>query len=221
MGRFKNMIVGHADEPIDDILFNPNNWRIHTKEQEEALEGVYEEVGTVQRVIINLRTSPEWGESQNVKTLVDGHERVKLFAKNGETTIPALYVDLNPQEELIILGTLDPLGAMAATDREKWKELREQIETENERLNKMFEDFSFGFSGSEDYAVDFDSVDNLAEYDTPETSLRAIIEFEDEDEEAEFYSRVGIEDYKGKVRYKYTDLKFGDEDGEESEEDAG
>ena len=137
--RYRNLIVGDGDEPVDEVLFNENNWRIHTLEQQESLEGVFEDVGVVQRVIINLRTSPEWGGSQNVHTLVDRHARVKIFAQHHEPTIPALYIDATPREEALILATLDPIGGMAVTDKEKLDALFEMVETENERVLKMLE----------------------------------------------------------------------------------
>ena len=213
---YRNLIVGQGDEPIDSILFNENNWRVHPFEQQEALEGIFEDVGVVQRIIINLRTSPDWGESQNVRTLVDGHARVKIFAQHNEKTIPALYIDATPREESLILASLDPIGGMAVADREKLSELLSSLETENEHLNEMFTKMSGEY---EDYAVDYDKVDDLDEYDEPDTSLRVIIEFDDEQQEDEFYARVGIEHHDGKVRYKYSELKFGDEP--EAEEDAG
>ena len=219
---YRNLIVGQGDEPVDSILFNQNNWRVHPFEQQEALEGIFEDVGVVQRIIINLRTSPEWGASQNVKTLVDGHARVKIFAQHEEPTIPALYIDANPREEALILASLDPIGGMAVTDREKLSSLLTSLQTENENLNEMFTKMSGQY---EDYAVDYDKVENLEDYDEPEISLRVIIEFEDEEEEDAFYERVGIKSHDGKVRYKYSELNFGDEEetgeDEEDDEDVG
>lgn len=211
---YRNLIVGEGDEPLDEILFNENNWRVHPFEQQEALEGIFEDVGVVQRIIINLRSSPEWGESQNVKTLVDGHARVKIFSQHEEPTIPALYIDATPREEALILASLDPIGGMAVTDREKLSSLLSGIETENAQLTELFTTMAGQY---ENYAVDYDTVKDLDDYEAPDTSLRAIIEFEDEEDE--FYERVGVKNHEGKVRYKYAELKFGDEP--EAEEDVG
>jgi len=49
--------------------------------------------------------------------------RVTLSARNGEQTVPVTYVDLDPEEEDYVLATLDPLGALAATDQDKLLEL--------------------------------------------------------------------------------------------------
>ena len=139
MPNYKNLIVGEGDEPIDDILFNESNWRIHPKEQQDALAGVFEEVGTAQRIIINLRTSPEWGESQNVKTLVDGHARVLIFKRHEEVTIPSLYIDATPNEEAIILSTFDPIGAMAATDKQKLEDVLNTVESDNDQMKDLID----------------------------------------------------------------------------------
>ena len=140
--KYENLIVGQGDEPLDEINSNESNWRIHEEEQMDALEGTYEEVGTVQRVIINLRTSPDWGDSQNVKTLVDGHARVELFRKNGETTIPALYIDVSPQQEALVLASLDPITGMATTDKQKLDDLFSTIDSENEKVLRMMDEIA-------------------------------------------------------------------------------
>ena len=70
LGKIKNRIIGSGEEQLDQIMFNPRNWRIHPLSQQDALKGVLEEVGWVQEVIINKRTGH----------LVDGH----LFSQGTE-----------------------------------------------------------------------------------------------------------------------------------------
>ena len=120
--KIKNRIVGSGIEKLDEILFNPRNWRIHPLNQQNALNGVLDEVGWVQEVIVNQRTG----------NLVDGHLRCQLAARNGETEIPVKYVDLSEDEEALILATIDPIAGMAATDKEKLDELINDIQTEDE-----------------------------------------------------------------------------------------
>lgn len=126
---WKNRIIGHGDEPLDEILFNPANWRIHPKAQQEALEGVLSQVGFVQDVIINKQTGH----------LVDGHLRCQVAARNGEKTIPAVYVDLTPEEESLILATIDPLSAMAATDKQKLDDLLHAVQSDDARVQTLME----------------------------------------------------------------------------------
>ena len=132
MTEYKNRIIGSGEEPLDQILFNPRNWRVHPLNQQNALKGVLEEVGWVQEVIINQRTGH----------LVDGHLRCQLAAREGAKTIPVKYVDLSEDEEALVLSTLDPIAAMAVTDKAKLDELFASIESENADVLKMLDDIA-------------------------------------------------------------------------------
>lgn len=127
MAKIKNRIVGSGEEQLDQIMFNPRNWRIHPLSQQDALKGVLEEVGWVQQVIVNKRTG----------NLIDGHLRCQLAAREGAKTIPVVYVDVSEDEEALVLATLDPIGAMAATDKQKLDELFHDINSDNENVQKM------------------------------------------------------------------------------------
>jgi hypothetical protein len=126
---YENRIIGSGEEKLDQILFNPKNWRKHPKYQQEALQGVLEKIGWVQQVIINKRTG----------CLVDGHLRVQLAAREGNETIPVLYIDISEEEEDLVLASLDPIGKMAETDKEKLAELHSGIETDSERIKNFLE----------------------------------------------------------------------------------
>jgi len=132
LGKIQNRIVGSGEESLDQIQFNPRNWRVHPLNQQNALKGVLEEVGWVQEVIINKRTG----------NLVDGHLRCQLAAREGAKTIPVKYVDLSEDEEALVLSTLDPIAAMAVTDKAKLDDLFASIETENADVLKMLDDIA-------------------------------------------------------------------------------
>ena len=127
LGKIKNRIIGSGEEQLDQIMFNPRNWRIHPLSQQDALKGVLEEVGWVQQVIVIKRTG----------NLIDGHLRCQLAAREGTQTIPVVYVDVSEDEEALVLATLDPIGAMAATDKQKLDELFADIQSDNENIQKM------------------------------------------------------------------------------------
>lgn len=122
--EIKNRIVGNGEEPLDQIMFNPRNWRIHPKAQQKALRSILKEVGYVKEVIINQRTG----------NLLDGHLRCQIAAREGNTTIPVTYVDLSQDEENLMLATLDLSGTMAASDKMQLESLFQDIETENDDL---------------------------------------------------------------------------------------
>ena len=111
--QWRNRIVGHGTEAPDQLLANPANWRIHPIAQRNALAAVLDSVGWVQGVIVN-RTSGH---------VVDGHLRVALALSRDEPTLPVAYVELSADDEAIVLASLDPLAAMAGTDKEKLGEL--------------------------------------------------------------------------------------------------
>lgn len=127
MSEIKNRIIGSGIVPLDQILFNPRNWRVHPLNQQNALKGVLEEVGWVQEVIINQRTGH----------LVDGHLRCQLAAREGAKDIPVKYVDLSEDEEALVLATIDPIAAMAVTDKQKLDELFRDIQSDNENVQRM------------------------------------------------------------------------------------
>lgn len=79
-----NRIVGAGEEPPDQLLANPRNWRVHPKGQQDALAGALDEVGWVTGVIVNRRSG----------CVVDGHLRVSLAISRGEVSVPVQYVDL-------------------------------------------------------------------------------------------------------------------------------
>ena len=130
--KYQNRITGTGDEPLDGILFNPRNWRIHPLNQQNALKGVLEEVGWVQQVIVNQRTG----------NLIDGHLRCQLAAREGNTTIPVTYVDLSEDEEVLVLSTLDPIAGMAVTDKEKLDDLFSQFHSDNENVQKFISEIA-------------------------------------------------------------------------------
>jgi ParB-like chromosome segregation protein Spo0J len=129
---WRNRIVRTGMAPVDEIQFNAKNWRIHPKPQQDALAGVISEVGVVQQVLINDRTG----------NLIDGHLRVTLADRKGEQTVPAVWVDLDEAEEALVLATLDPLSAMAATDAEQLDALLQEVSTGDAAVQAMLADLA-------------------------------------------------------------------------------
>lgn len=140
--RFRSRIIGEGDEAPDQLLANPSNFRIHPGDQAQALAGALGELGWVTRVVVNKRSGH----------VVDGHLRVKLALQRGEATVPVTYVDLSDEEERLALATLDPIAAMAGTDKALLEELLGGIETEDAALAEFLAglrpDGETGSSGS-------------------------------------------------------------------------
>jgi hypothetical protein len=145
----KNRIIGHGEEAPDQLLANPDNWRIHPKAQQAALAGVLGEVGWVQSVIVNQRTGH----------LVDGHMRVSLAIRDGVTSVPVTYVDLSPEEEALILATLDPISGMAVTDSDQLAALLADVSPSSADVQAMLDEMSVNSGVS---APDFSALADLA-----------------------------------------------------------
>jgi hypothetical protein len=124
---WESKIVGYGDEAPDQLLANPNNWRVHGKFQQDALQGALNEVGWVAPVIVNRTTGH----------LVDGHLRVAQAISNDEPTVPVCYVELSEEEEAKTLATFDPIGALASTDQQMLSALVDTVLIDNDALNRV------------------------------------------------------------------------------------
>jgi hypothetical protein len=103
---WQSRIQRHDNVDPNTLLENPANWRIHPQHQQQQLETLLDHVGWVRHVIVNDQTGH----------LVDGHLRVRMAQAKGEPSVPVVYVDLTPEEEHLILASLDPIATLAATD---------------------------------------------------------------------------------------------------------
>lgn len=138
--NWRSRIVGHGEEAPDQLLANPANWRVHPKAQQDALAGVLGEIGWVQSVIVNKRTGH----------LVDGHLRVSLALRDEASSIPVVYVDLSPEEEALVLATIDPLAAMAAVDQEQLESLLAEVSTSSPDVQKLLSGMTKANIGQDD-----------------------------------------------------------------------
>lgn len=127
-----NRIVGHGEEQVDQLLANPLNFRLHPDNQQQALAGAIDDIGFIRSVTVNQRTG----------RVVDGHLRVTLAARSGVESLPVEYVDLSEAEEAQALLSLDPIAAMAASDKAKLDELMRAVQSDDERVQQMIEEIA-------------------------------------------------------------------------------
>ncbi|MGL4939388.1 DNA modification methylase [Shewanella sp.] len=104
---WENRITGSGYEDPAQLLANPRNFRMHPEYQKAALNGVLNEIGWIQDVIVNTTTGH----------LIDGHLRVELAMQRGEK-VPVKYVELSEHEEMIALASIDPISALATQDQD-------------------------------------------------------------------------------------------------------
>jgi len=126
---WENRIVSSGFEDPKTLMANPFNFRNHPKHQRQALNGVLNEIGWIQDVIVNRTTGH----------IIDGHLRVDLAKEKGEK-VPVKYVELTEQQEKIALASIDPLGAMAEQDQAMLDDLLESIDiVADDELNAFLE----------------------------------------------------------------------------------
>jgi hypothetical protein len=129
--HWQNRIIGTGEEQPDQLLANPRNFRIHPKHQQDALEGVLNQVGWVDDVIVNQRTG----------FILDGHLRVSLAMRRNEP-VPVKYVDLDEHEEALILATFDPIAALAVADKDLLESLLRDVDTTDAAVMQMLSDLA-------------------------------------------------------------------------------
>jgi len=127
-----NRIIGHGEEQVDQLLANPLNFRLHPDNQQQALAGAIDDIGFIRSVTVNQRTG----------RVVDGHLRVTLAARSGVGKLPVEYVDLDEAEEAQALLSLDPIAAMAASDKAKLDELMRAVQSDDERVQAMISELA-------------------------------------------------------------------------------
>jgi hypothetical protein len=126
---WRNRIVGYGFATPGELMANPLNWRIHPQFQQDALTGVLDDVGWIDNVTVNVETG----------FVVDGHARVLIADRNGETRVPIMYVRLTPEEEAKVLISKDSIGSLAATDAQKQTDLLDRVKTGNAGLTALLD----------------------------------------------------------------------------------
>ena len=129
---WRNRIVGTGNEAPERLAANPANWRVHPRHQREALAGSLDTVGWVRHVLVNRQSG----------YVVDGHARVALALARREASVPVLYVDLTPDEERLVIATLDPIGALAGTNQESLAALLAQVTVDDAGLQALLDDLA-------------------------------------------------------------------------------
>ena len=99
---------------------NPGNWRRHSDEQLRTVKELLDDpsVGWAGACLFNERTG----------RLIDGHARKQVV--DPKALVPVLIGNWEEAAEAKILATLDPVGAMAETDREAYQALIDGIEAD-------------------------------------------------------------------------------------------
>jgi DNA modification methylase len=129
---WRSRIVGHGEEPPDQLLANPRNWRRHPAVQREALRGSLDTVGWVAQILVNRTTGH----------VIDGHARIEEALSRGEPSVPVLHVELSEAEEALVLATIDPIAAMAIAEQSVLDELLASLSVDDAGLAALLADLA-------------------------------------------------------------------------------
>lgn len=123
-----------------ELKANTKNWRLHPRRQRQAYNALKEKVGYAGAPLLNETTG----------NLLDGHMRVDEAIKAGEAAIPVNIGSWTEEQEDLILEHLDPIAALAGTNREALeslqaanrKKLTDLTQDHNRRLQQLSNDMA-------------------------------------------------------------------------------
>lgn len=125
---WQNRIISHGQQPANQFLAHEMNARRHPGNQREALRGSLNAVGWIAPVIVSAKTGK----------ILDGHARVEEALSQDENShVPFIEVDVSESEELLILGTFDPITNQATYDKEALDNLLQGISTGEAGLQSL------------------------------------------------------------------------------------
>lgn len=125
---WRNRIAESGETDPGDLLANEKNWRIHPEHQQRVMSGALDEIGWIQRVVVNRRSG----------RIIDGHMRVIIAKARGER-VPVDWVDLTEEEEGKALASFDAVGSLAVLDWQALADLLDAAEPESDGLTILFE----------------------------------------------------------------------------------
>jgi ParB-like nuclease domain len=161
--------------PASQLKPSPKNWRLHPKEQADALRGLLAEVGFAGAA---LARELEDGSLE----LIDGHLRVET---TGDMSIPVLVLDVTAEEADKLLATFDPISAMATADAAKLDALLKEVSSSNEAVNALLESVAHDAG----IAIAVGEPQSAGQETIPE-KYQILIEFENESSQAEWLEKL-------------------------------
>lgn len=127
-GPWRLLVTEHALVAPGDLINHPENARHHPPLQAEALRDAICEIGFMGEVYVSKRSG----------RILDGHLRVAEALRAGQALVPVGWVACDSDEqELALIATYDPLGALATADKEQLARLAETAGLESASLTAM------------------------------------------------------------------------------------
>jgi len=128
----RDRIVELRRVPASSLIPSPHNWRTHPQSQQDALQGVLDEIGYADALIARER-------DDGGLVLIDGHLRKDT---TPDAVVPVLVLDVDEAEADKLLVSLDPLAAMAGADQGRLVALLRDVRTGNEAVAAMLQELA-------------------------------------------------------------------------------
>lgn len=125
----RNRIKGHRRVRAGELVPHEWNFRLHPEVQKSALEAVYREVGFARSLLA-------YEMPDGRLKLIDGHLRRDL---DLDMEVDVEILDVNEEEARTLLLSIDPLAALAETQRQLHERLMELTPTPNEELKAAWQ----------------------------------------------------------------------------------
>lgn len=130
--KIRNRIRELRQVLAGDLTPNPKNWRTHPQAQQDALKGIFAEIGYADALLAR-----ELDDGSLM--LVDGHLRAET---TPDQEVPVLVLDIDEAEAGKLLLSLDPLAALAETNAVALDALLREVDTGSEGLQQMYADMA-------------------------------------------------------------------------------
>ncbi len=144
-GVFRNRVIERRRMRGVELTANDRNWRVHTKEQIEALGEILETIGMAGELLAYYSK-----RNEGKLTTINGHLRSGAWASEFWDVA---ITDLNDEEADKLLAAMDPIGAAAEVDEEKLRKLIAEIDAETDALQTILNDTA-GIKEAEAQAAD-------------------------------------------------------------------
>jgi len=132
MATIKSRIVEHLKVRAAELVPHELNPRRHSREQREALQALYEEIGFARSVLAYRRPDGRL-------KLIDGHLRQSIDP-NMEIDVEVL--DVNDEEARKLLLSIDPLAQLADYDYACLDDLLKITQSSSNTLNALWADIA-------------------------------------------------------------------------------
>lgn len=123
----------------DELRANPQAWKAHSEDQADTLNALIDQVGWADALLLNDRRAGEgWTKAEAIPTLLDGH-LLKTIGGARQEKVPVLVGHWTPEQERMILLTLDPVQGMADANRQLLIALIGDLQAQNAAVLTVLE----------------------------------------------------------------------------------